>query len=61
MPPLCARPHIHTVMSNAFKSENVVLIECLKGGKPMIKIAPPLIVNKEQGVYTEEIYDVYGY
>ena len=43
------------------KEPNMVLIECLKGGKPMIKIAPPLIVYKEPGVYTQEIYDIYGY
>ena len=45
----------------ADKEPNMVLLECLKGGKPMIKIAPPLIVYKEPGVYTEEIYKVYGY
>lgn len=45
----------------ADKEPNMVLIEALKGGKSMIKIAPPLIVYKEPGVYTEEIYDVYGY
>ncbi len=43
------------------KEPNMVLIECLKGGKSMIQIAPPLIVYQEPGVYTQEIYDVYGY
>ena len=43
------------------KEPNMVLLECLKGGKSMIKIAPPLIVYKEPGVYTDEIYQVYGY
>jgi len=43
------------------KEPNMVLLECLKGGKSMLKIAPPLIVYKEPGVYTEEIYEVYGY
>ena len=43
------------------KEPNMVLLECLKGGKSMIKIAPPLIVYKEPGVYTEEISKVYGY
>ena len=43
------------------KEPNMVLLECLKGGKSMIKIAPPLIVYKEPGVYTSEIYDVYGF
>ena len=45
----------------ADKEPNMVLLECLKGGNSMIKIAPPLIVYKEPGVYTEEIYEVYGY
>ena len=45
----------------AHKEPNMVLLECLKGGKSMIKIAPPLIVYKEPGVYTDEIYEVYGY
>ena len=45
----------------ADKEPNMVLIECLKGGKPMIKIAPPLIVYEKSGVYTQEIYDIYGF
>lgn len=45
----------------ADKEPNMVLIEAVKGGKSMIKIAPPLIVYKEPGVYTDEIYEVYGY
>ncbi len=43
------------------KEPNMVLLECLKGGKSMIKIAPPIVVYEEPGVYTREIYDVYGY
>ena len=43
------------------KEPNMVLLECIRGAKPMIKIAPPLIVYREPGVYTDEIYDVYGY
>ncbi len=43
------------------KDPNMVLISATKGGNSGIKIAPPLIVYKEQGVYTDEIYDVYGY
>ncbi|MGN0506397.1 MAG: tRNA1(Val) (adenine(37)-N6)-methyltransferase [Lachnospiraceae bacterium] len=43
------------------KEPNMVLLECIRGAKPMLKIAPPLIVYKEPGVYTDEIYDVYGY
>ncbi len=43
------------------KEPNMVLIEGLKGGKSMIKVEKPLIVYKQPNVYTDEIYDVYGY
>lgn len=43
------------------KEPNMVLIEALKGGKSRITVEKPLIVYKEQGVYTDEIYDIYGY
>lgn len=43
------------------KEPNMVLLECMKGAKSMIKVEAPLIVYKEPGVYTDEIYDIYGY
>lgn len=43
------------------KEPNMVLIEALKGGKSRITVEKPLIVYKEKGVYTDEIYDIYGY
>ena len=43
------------------KEPNMVLIEALKGGKPMVTIEAPLIVYKEPNVYTDEIYQIYGY
>lgn len=43
------------------KEPNMVLIECIKGAGSMIKIEAPLIVYKAPKVYTEEIYDIYGY
>ena len=43
------------------KEANMVLIEGIKGGISMIKVEKPIIVYKEQGVYTDEIYDIYGY
>ena len=43
------------------KEPNMVLLECNKGGKPMLKVEAPLIVYKEPKVYTDEIYDIYGY
>lgn len=43
------------------KEPNMVLIEALSGGKSRITVEKPLIVYKKQGVYTDEIYDMYGY
>lgn len=43
------------------KEPNMVLIECARGGKSRVTVEAPLIVYKEQGVYTPEIYDIYGY
>lgn len=43
------------------KEPNMVLIEGLHGGNPRMTVEKPLIVYKEQGKYTDEIYDIYGY
>lgn len=43
------------------KEPNMVLIEAVRGGKSMITVEKPLIVYKEPGKYTDEIYDIYGY
>lgn len=43
------------------KEANMVLIEAVRGGKSMIKVEAPIIVYKEPGVYTDEIYTIYGY
>ena len=45
----------------ADKEAYMVLIEAVRGGKSMMKVEAPIIVYKEPGVYTQEIYDVYGY
>ncbi len=42
------------------KDANMVLIEAVRYGNPMIKVEPPLIVYKAVNVYTDEIYDIYG-
>ena len=47
-------PYVH-------REPNMVLIEGLRGGKSQKKVEKPLIVYKEPGKYTDEIYDVYGY
>lgn len=43
------------------KEANMVLIEAVKGGGSWLKMEAPIIVYKESGVYTDEIWDIYGY
>ena len=43
------------------KEPNMVLIEGIKGAKPRMTVESPLIVYEKPGVYTREIYDIYGY
>ncbi len=45
----------------ADKDANMVLIEAVRGGGAWLKLEPPVIVYKELGVYTDEIYEIYGY
>lgn len=45
----------------ADKEPNMVLIEANRGGKSRMTVEKPLIVYQKQGVYTDEIYEVYGY
>jgi len=43
------------------KEPNMVLIEANRGGRAALTVEKPLIVYKEPGKYTDEIYDTYGY
>ncbi len=43
------------------KEPNMVLIEATRGGKPRMKVEKPLIIYQEPGIYTPEIYEIYGY
>ena len=43
------------------KEPNMVLLEAVRGGKSRMTVEKPLIVYSEPGVYTPEIYDIYGY
>lgn len=43
------------------KEANMVLIESVRGGGAFLKLEAPIVVYKEPGIYTEEIYDIYGY
>nr|WP_242875970.1 tRNA1(Val) (adenine(37)-N6)-methyltransferase [Cellulosilyticum sp. I15G10I2] len=42
------------------KAPTMVLIEAVRNGGPELRVEPPLMVYNEQGVYTDEIYDIYG-
>lgn len=42
------------------KEANMVLIEGIRGGKPLLKVEPPLIVYKQDGEYTEELLRMYN-
>ncbi|MCI8613516.1 tRNA1(Val) (adenine(37)-N6)-methyltransferase [Parablautia intestinalis] len=43
------------------KEPNMVLIEANRGGRARMTVEKPLIVYKRPNVYTDEIYDIYGY
>ena len=43
-----------------YKNAKIVLIEAIKNGKPGLTILPPLIINKENGEYTDEILKMFG-
>ena len=43
------------------REPNMVLLDCVRGGRPRLSVEKPLIVYKAPGKYTEEIYEVYGY
>ena len=43
------------------KEPNMVLLEAVRGGRSRMTVEKPLIVYQAQGVYTQEIYDIYGY
>lgn len=40
---------------------NMVLIEAFRGGRPQMRVEPPLIVYQSPGQYTNEIYEIYWY
>jgi tRNA1Val (adenine37-N6)-methyltransferase len=41
------------------KEPTLVLLELIKGGKPMLKVEPPLIIYMINGEHTPEINDIY--
>lgn len=45
----------------ADREAKMVLIEAARGGGSFVKVEKPLIVFREQGIYTDEITEIYGY
>lgn len=43
------------------KDANMVLIEAVRNGKVMIKVEKPLIIYEDVNLYSDEIYEIYGY
>ncbi len=52
---------IKMVHPYADREANMVLIEAVRGGGSMVKVEAPVVVYREQGIYTDEIYEIYGY
>ncbi|MDO8685327.1 MAG: tRNA1(Val) (adenine(37)-N6)-methyltransferase [Clostridiales bacterium] len=48
------------VHSSIYKKAHLVLINGTKGGKPELKMLPPLYIYDEVGLYTEEVRRIYG-
>lgn len=43
------------------REANMILIDAVKGAREECRFEKPIIVYKEPGMYTDEIYDIYGY
>ncbi len=43
------------------REPNMVLMDCVRGGRPRCTVEKPLVIYKAPGEYTDEIYDIYGY
>ena len=52
---------IRLVYPYAESAANLVLIEGCRGANPGMTVEKPLIVYREPGQYTDEIYEIYGY
>lgn len=45
----------------ADREPNMLLLGCVKGGKPRLKVEKPLIVWEKPGKYTPEVAETYGF
>lgn len=51
---------IRFVYPNKVKNSDLVLIECVKNGKPGLKMLPPLFVYEGRGIYSDEVKAMFG-
>ncbi|QZY55319.1 tRNA1(Val) (adenine(37)-N6)-methyltransferase [Crassaminicella profunda] len=51
---------IRFIHPNKNKKPNILLIQCVKYGRPELKFMDPLYVYNEDGTYTDEIHEIYG-
>ena len=56
------QPKVLKMVHSFMDSEaTLFLLEAIKGGNFGMKVLKPLIIYKEVGKYTDEIYDIYGF
>ena len=48
------------VHPHAGQAPNLVLLDCVRGGAPELRVEPPLIVYGADGAYTPELLEMYG-
>lgn len=41
------------------KEPTMLLVEAIRGGRPMIKVEAPLVIYRQDGTYTKEIHQIY--
>lgn len=62
---LCAHhlepKRMRLVYPYADREPNMVLLDCVRGGRSRITVEKPLIVYEAPGKYTQEILELYGY
>jgi tRNA1Val (adenine37-N6)-methyltransferase len=60
---LCARglepKRMRLVYPHIDQAPNMVLLDCVRGGAPELRVEPPLIVYEKDGSYTPELLKIY--
>ncbi len=52
---------LRLVYPYADREPDMVLIACVRGGKPRLKVEKPLIIWQSEGIYSEEVGNLYGF